>query len=532
MADNHEDPPWLRPAPMLVVSRDTDPQISISSAPTLPKPKTSPTSLPTTTRSSDMVSRSSLLPSPNISAPEPSKTADEEDEYVGWRPQQITVQQVTRSPPLSPLDLAMYPGARAPPTTDPAEARRAVAGLKPLRILSSRRPGGPASAGPSRRPSLEIMGSNSNTFSGFMGFFSAAKRASVAAVVSGPPSASSRASTQSIPVAHTPIPVSPLPPPRTPPLVPKPSLAPELLNQMEPELKAHLDALAAQSTADPSSSSSRPVSAPHPPQTIPAEDDEVVLEIRDLNTGEIIKIRDLDAVSLNGGVNRESQSTSQRSPSISDFMVVRDLDAQPRTAPLPRSQQRNKALELGPLTPPRSSSPIESNSPTLLTISDPHQPQRSPVTPLTEAVYVNRSLELSLSSLEDALYVARKSHHSRSLSSVSTSTSVSRRDELSRIRAIRTPKTARTASSLTSSIFSSRMTGTPLTTPPASPPLLPRRSKDVPLPCMVCSRPMQDMTSTRCGHVFCRGCVEGRSRCPVCRDSVEDSDLRAIYLFV
>ncbi|CAE6452560.1 unnamed protein product [Rhizoctonia solani] len=443
MADNHEDPPWLRPAPILVVSRDTDeqqnPQISISSAPTLSesKPKPSSTSLPTTARNSDMVSRSSLLPSPNISAPEPTKTAGEEEEYIGWRPQQITVQEVTRSPPLSPLDLAMYPGARAPPTTDPVEARRAVAGLKPLRILSSRRPGGPASAGPSRRPSLEIMGSNSNAFSGFMGFFSAAKRASVAAVVSGPPSASSRASTQSIPIAHTPIPVSPLPPPRTPPLVPKPSLAPELLNQMEPELKAHLDALAAQSTAGPSSSSSRPLSASRPPQTIPAEDEEVVLEIRDLNTGEIIKIRDLDAVSLNNGVNRESQSTSQRSPSISDLMVVRDLDAQPRTPPLPRSYQRKKTPELGPLTPPRSSSPIESHSPTLLTISDPHQPrQRSPVTPLTEAVYVNRSLELSLSSLEEALYAARKSHHSRSLSSVSTSTSISRRDELPGIRAL------------------------------------------------------------------------------------------------
>ncbi|CAE6459149.1 unnamed protein product [Rhizoctonia solani] len=529
MADNHEDPPWLRPAPILVVSRDTDENISLSSAPTPPKSRTSPASLPATARSSDMAPRHSLLPSPSISAPgSSSSTTGKEEEYTGWKPQQVTVQQVTQSPPLSPLDLAMYPGARAPPTADPVEARRAVAGLKPLRILSSRRPGGPSSAGPSRRPSVEVMGAN-NALSGFMGFFSAAKRASVAAV-SGPPSASSRASTQSIPVAHTPIPVSPLPPPRTPPLVPKPSLAPDLLGHMEPELKAHLDALAVQATAGSSSSSSRPASASHSPQII--EDEEMVLEIRDLSTGEIIKIRDLDAVPLNG-VNRESQSTNQRSPSISDFMVVRDLDAQPHTPPHPRSQQRSKTPESGPLTPPRSSSPIESHSPTLLAISDPHQPrQGSPLTPLTEAVYVNRSLELSLSSLEDALYAVRKSHHSRSLSSTSTSTSASRRDGLSRIRAIQTPKTAHTASSLTSSIFSSRMTGTPLTTPPASPPPLPRGSKDVPLPCMVCSRPMQNMTSTRCGHVFCRGCVEGRSRCPVCRDSVEDSDLRAIYLFV
>ncbi|KAG8713901.1 hypothetical protein FRC11_010550 [Ceratobasidium sp. 423] len=489
MADHHEDPPWLRPAPILVVSRDTDEKknshISLSPAPTPPKPRTSPASLPTTARSSDMAPRHSLLPSPSIFAPGPSSSSSAgKEEYAGWRPQQVTVQRVTQSPPLSPLDLAMYPGARAPSTADPVEARRAVAGLKPLRILSSRRPEGPASAGPSRRPSVEVMGSNSNALSGFMGFFSAAKRASVAAV-SGPPSTSSRASTQSISVAHTPIPVSPLPPPRTPPLVPKPSLAPELLNQMEPELKAHLDELAARAATGPSSSSSsRPTSASHPPQTLPTEDEEMVLEIRDLSTGEIIKIRDLDAVSLNS-VNRESQSTSQRSPSISDFMVIRDLDAQPHTPPPPRTQQRSKTPEPGPLTPPRSSSPIESHSPTLLAIPDLHQPrQGSPVTPLTEAVYVNRSLELSLSSLEAALYVARKSHHSRSLSSMSTSTSASQRDGLSRIRAIQTPKTARTASSLTSSMFSSRMTGTPLTTPPASPPPLPRGSKDVPLPCM------------------------------------------------
>ncbi|CAE6414719.1 unnamed protein product [Rhizoctonia solani] len=515
MADDHEDPPWLRPAPILIVSRDTDekknPQISITPAPALSKSKSSSTSLPTTARNSDM-----LLPSPQISTPA-SSPADEE-EYVGWKPQQITVTQVTLSPPLSPLDLAMYPGVRAPPTADPAEARRAVTGLKPLRILSARRPGGPASAGPSRRPSDEVMGSN-YAFSGFMGFFSAAKRPSAA--VSESPSASSRASIQSISVAHTPIPVSPLPSPGTPPLVPKPSLAPELLDQMEPELKAHLDALAMQAAAGTLSSSSRPVSAFRPPQTVPIEEEEMELEIRDLTTGEIIKIRDLDAFPLSSGENRESQSTSQRSPSISEFMVVRDLDAQPRTPP----QQRNK-LEPRPLTPPRSSNPTESPSLDLPTACDSHQTRQGfPVSPLTEAAHVNRSLELSLFNLEDALSVARKSHHPPPLPLIP------RRTEPLRIRAI-SPQTTRTASSLTSSVFSSRMTGTPLTTPPTSPSLLPQRSRHVPLPCIVCSRPMQHMTSTRCGHVFCRSCVEGRSRCPVCRDSMEDSDLRAIYLIV
>ncbi|QRW21511.1 hypothetical protein RhiXN_06500 [Rhizoctonia solani] len=516
MVNNHEDPPWLRSAPILVVSRDTDemnnPKISISPAPTILKPNASPTSLPATARSSDMAPQAGLLPSPSVSAPgSSSPSVTEEEEYVGWRPQQITIQQVTQTPPLSPLDLAMYPGIQAPHAANPVEARKAVTGLKPLRILSTRQPGGPASAGPSRRPSFEVMDSNYNSFSrsGIMGFFSAAKRASVAAI-SGPPSASSRASTQSISVAHTPIPVSPLPPPRTPPLVPKPSLAPELLDQMEPELRAHLEALAAQARVDPRlSSSSRPVSAPHLPQTVPsnsAEEEETILEIRDLNTGEIIRIRDLDAVPLDNGANRESQSTSQSSPNISDFMVIRDLDAQPRT-PLPtRSQQRNRMPEPRLLTPPHSLTLNESHSPTLLAIPDVHQPrQGSPVTPLTEAVYVNRSLELSLSSLEDALSVARKLQYSTTPSSTFTSALIPQFEEPLRAQKVYTPKTARTMSSSTSSMFSSRMNSTPLTTPPVSPPSLPQRSKGVSLPCTVCSRPMQNMTSTRCGHVFCRG---------------------------
>ncbi|KDN45160.1 hypothetical protein RSAG8_05075, partial [Rhizoctonia solani AG-8 WAC10335] len=324
MADNHEDPPWLRPAPILVVSRDTDektnPHISISHAPARSKSE----SLPATARNSDMVIRSSLLPSPNISTPgsSSSRVAGEEEQYVGWRPQQMTVQQVTLSPPLSPLDLAMYPGVQAPSTADPAEVRRAVTGLKPLRILSSRRPGGPASAGPSRDPSVEAMGANYNAFSGFMGFFSAAKRASSVAV-STPPSALSRTSFQSVSVAHTPIPVSPLPSPQTPPLVPKPSLAPELLGQMEPELKAHLDALSIQAAAGPSSSPSRPVSASRPLQNAPIEEEEMELEIRDLSTGEIIKIRDLDAIPLKNGMNPSHPA----SPTVS----TKEWDARVKT---------------------------------------------------------------------------------------------------------------------------------------------------------------------------------------------------------
>ncbi|CAE7196762.1 unnamed protein product [Rhizoctonia solani] len=328
MADNHEDPPWLRPAPILVVSRETDeeknPQISILSR---SKTKSPPS---TTAPNSDM----SLLSPPvaSSSGPSSSKIVDE-DQYVGWIPQQ-NVQHVALSPPLSPLDLAMYPGVRAPPAADPIQARRAVAGLKPLRILSSRRPGGPASAG-SNRQSSEAMGSNA--FSGFMGFFSAAKRAS-AVVASGPPSASSRASIQSASVTHTPIPVSPLPSPETPPLVPTPSLAPELLNQMEPELKAHLDALATQAAAGPSSSSSRPVSASRPPPSVPIEEEEEMeLEIRDLSTGEIIKIRDLNALPSNNGVNPTSPTVSTKEQNARVKTPHSSTFIEPYRIPLPHS---------------------------------------------------------------------------------------------------------------------------------------------------------------------------------------------------
>jgi hypothetical protein len=182
MAHNNEDPPWLRPHPILVLPANTDDkseiQASIVSAPA-PRAVSSPTLFPPTTRSSAMTPTPPLLPPTHTTTGGTtlSNTPGNEEQYVGWRPQQTSIQRIAHSPPLSPLDLAMYPGA--PILSDPAAARRAVAGLKPLRILSSRRPGGPVSAGPSRRPSVEVMNS---TFTGFMGFFSSAKRASVAAV--------------------------------------------------------------------------------------------------------------------------------------------------------------------------------------------------------------------------------------------------------------------------------------------------------------------------------------------------------------
>ncbi|QRV94010.1 hypothetical protein RhiJN_22028 [Ceratobasidium sp. AG-Ba] len=406
---------------------------------------------------------------PAASASLSDSDSDSEDGYVGWRPQLTTVQQAAQAPPLSPLDLAMYPGA--PAEADPETARKAVAGLRPLRILSSRRPGGPASAGPSRPPSTaSTPGSSSAARSGFISLLSAAKRASAIVVSSQTSSSSSspRTTPQSLSISHAPIPVSPLPPPRTPPLIPTLRIAPELSDQMEPALRAYLESLASQAASASSAQASPPrrgssSQAPDPGPIGLTDEEKIMLGIRDLDAEQASQNPVSDVV------NRESQSTSQRSPSISEFMVVRDLDAQPRTPlPIPIVQTPR------PLTPSPPQSPTLL-SPILLVPNARQSRQLSPVTPCTEAANVNRNLELSLYDLERALgrnpqslSHSRPRLHSQSDSVSTYSPSLGSRPS------VYTPRTARTTSSHVFSVFSSRTTGTPLTTPPASPPPLPR----------------------------------------------------------
>ncbi|KAG8737097.1 hypothetical protein FRC12_017272 [Ceratobasidium sp. 428] len=295
-----DDPPWLRPAPTVVLSTNPDGSTSISpktsEAAVPPAPPPSSNMPPTLTKSSQptQLTTSSAIASTS------------NDNYAGWKPQPIASQQTAQAPPLSPpLDLAMYPGA--PVDADPATVRKAVAGLKPLRILSSRRPGGPSSAGPSRPPSVNSTPSSSGaTRSGFMSLISAAKRASSIAT-SGPSSSPSpQASTHSLSVSRAPIPVSPLPPPRTPPLVPSLRLAPELSNQVEPSLKAYLETLITQAASKPSSSApsvprrDSDIHAAKPgPIGLTEDDADILLEIHDLDAGQVISIRDLDAEAVN-----------------------------------------------------------------------------------------------------------------------------------------------------------------------------------------------------------------------------------------
>lgn len=188
MAHN-DDPPWLRQAPKFVLLQSSDEQPSVSPPPA-PSPESNSINNPSPFPSNFTMASTRTLSLPNSShtTPAPPSTVND-DQYVGWRPQLINPQTAAQAPPLSPLDLAMYPGA--PVENDPAAARRAVAGLKPLRILSSRRPGGPASAGPSRSSSVQggDSGSNSPSIasrSAIMNLFSAARRASTIALsVSG-----------------------------------------------------------------------------------------------------------------------------------------------------------------------------------------------------------------------------------------------------------------------------------------------------------------------------------------------------------
>ncbi|KAG9128061.1 hypothetical protein FRC07_005648 [Ceratobasidium sp. 392] len=333
MANHNNDSTWLRRAFTFALSTNADGSTPVSpkTAESEPPPAPPP--------SSGMPSTPLQLPQPvHPTAPTVPSSAASDDDYAGWRPQPIPAQQAVQAPPLSPLDLAMYPGV--PAEDDPDATRKAVSGLKPLRILSARRPGGPSSAGPSGPPSASsAAGSGEATRFGLTGLLSAAKRAS-GIVATGPSSSSSsRTNSRALSVSHTPIPISPLPPPRTPPLVPTLRLAPELTNQVEPALKAYLESLTAQAASIPSSSTSSSLhrnSNPHTTQPGPiglTEDDEdIVLEIRDLDAGRVISVRNLDAEVVNPS-HTSNPIIDTTHPETTHTTAILD----PYTTPLPNS---------------------------------------------------------------------------------------------------------------------------------------------------------------------------------------------------
>ncbi|RZC59860.1 hypothetical protein C5167_007158 [Papaver somniferum] len=72
----------------------------------------------------------------------------------------------------------------------------------------------------------------------------------------------------------------------------------------------------------------------------------------------------------------------------------------------------------------------------------------------------------------------------------------------------------------------------PLVTPQAAPPKpLP---KEPAFGCPVCMCSLVEATSTNCGHIFCKLCIQAalsaRSKCPVCRKELSMKDTIRVYL--
>ena len=52
--------------------------------------------------------------------------------------------------------------------------------------------------------------------------------------------------------------------------------------------------------------------------------------------------------------------------------------------------------------------------------------------------------------------------------------------------------------------------------------------------CPICIGPMSEETSTKCGHIFCKKCIEAaikvQRKCPTCRHKLRMKDIIRIYL--
>ncbi|KAF8105634.1 hypothetical protein N665_0157s0202 [Sinapis alba] len=64
--------------------------------------------------------------------------------------------------------------------------------------------------------------------------------------------------------------------------------------------------------------------------------------------------------------------------------------------------------------------------------------------------------------------------------------------------------------------------------PPAPPPEEPKFS------CPICMCPFTEETSTKCGHIFCKGCIKTaisrQAKCPTCRKRVTVKELIRVFL--
>ncbi|CAH8363099.1 unnamed protein product [Eruca vesicaria subsp. sativa] len=64
--------------------------------------------------------------------------------------------------------------------------------------------------------------------------------------------------------------------------------------------------------------------------------------------------------------------------------------------------------------------------------------------------------------------------------------------------------------------------------PPPPPPEEPKFS------CPICMSPFTEETSTKCGHIFCKGCIKQaisrQAKCPTCRKRVTNKELIRVFL--
>uniref|UniRef100_A0A7S0M3H0 RING-type domain-containing protein n=1 Tax=Cryptomonas curvata TaxID=233186 RepID=A0A7S0M3H0_9CRYP len=62
-----------------------------------------------------------------------------------------------------------------------------------------------------------------------------------------------------------------------------------------------------------------------------------------------------------------------------------------------------------------------------------------------------------------------------------------------------------------------------------------KRAKTTWMECVVCLEPIKQPSSTKCGHIFCDGCIRkwleaSKRLCPACRKPVNPKDLRRLFL--
>ncbi|KAK9146020.1 hypothetical protein Sjap_005923 [Stephania japonica] len=69
---------------------------------------------------------------------------------------------------------------------------------------------------------------------------------------------------------------------------------------------------------------------------------------------------------------------------------------------------------------------------------------------------------------------------------------------------------------------------------PAPPPPPPPPLKELTLSCPVCMNPFEEEMSTKCGHIFCKKCINTavmrQNKCPTCRRKLAMKDMIRIYL--